>query len=355
MPTFSKFEGDRTKYRKWKMEILAAARLASTDEYGLMPFALSAAQIAALPNPAGPGQGPYVFAPAANPGPPQPGAAAAMQAWKILDDRYTTQRSALNLLTSEVVMSLGDGPLDIISEPQWGTQRRNLADIFAIMDPIYDVATTSDLDALKAQLKEPQDGSLSMRDFCAKHRTIITACADANQPIPMMDQIKALRVAVERIPQCQSATMHWMLVVPLLANQTFEGLATALCQAAENLGEPTTASMAGYANAAYQIPPTPPDTSHWTAMAALMTDHMAQTQNTLHALAAALTSGGGHNKPARSNPKAASAHAPARHKGRRHDQYCWTHGECAHESAECQNPAQGHQVTATRAKRMGGR
>jgi hypothetical protein len=28
--------------------------------------------------------------------------------------------------------------------------------------------------------------------------------------------------------------MHWLLVVPLLANQTLEGLATALCQAAES-------------------------------------------------------------------------------------------------------------------------
>jgi hypothetical protein len=83
-------------------------------------------------------------------------------------------------------------------------------------------------------------------------------------------------------------------------------------------------------------------------MAALMTDHMAHIQTTLHALAAALTAGGGHNKSARSNPKTAGAHAPARHKGRRHDQYCWTHGECAHEFAECQNPAQGHQITATR-------
>jgi hypothetical protein len=82
------------------MEILAAARLAPTDEYGLMPFALSAAQIVA---PAGPGQGPCVFAHAANPGPPQPDASvAAMQARKILDDRYAMQRSALNLLTSEV-------------------------------------------------------------------------------------------------------------------------------------------------------------------------------------------------------------------------------------------------------------
>jgi hypothetical protein len=71
-----------------------------------------------------------------------------------------------------------------------------------------------------------------MRDFCAKHRTIVAACADANQPIPMMDQIRALRVVVEL---CQSATMHLLLVVPLVANQTFEGLATALCQAAENL------------------------------------------------------------------------------------------------------------------------
>jgi hypothetical protein len=117
------------------MEILTAARLASTDEYGLMPFALSVTQTATLPNPAGPGQGPYVFAPAANPRSPPGGGAAPWQAWKILDDRYTTQRSALNLLTSEVVAALGEGPLDNISEPQWGTQRRNLADIFAIMDP----------------------------------------------------------------------------------------------------------------------------------------------------------------------------------------------------------------------------
>jgi hypothetical protein len=49
MPTFAKFEGDRTKYRKWKMEeILAAARLTSTDEYGLMPFALSAAHVSGV-------------------------------------------------------------------------------------------------------------------------------------------------------------------------------------------------------------------------------------------------------------------------------------------------------------------
>jgi hypothetical protein len=143
---------------------------------------------------------------------------------------------------------------------------------FSRSGPIYDVATTSDLDALKAQLKEPQDGSLYMRDFCAKHRTIVAACADANQPIPMMDQIRALCVAVEL---CQSATMHLLLVVPLVANQTFEGLATGR----RELGEPTTASMVGYANAAYQIPIAPPDPNPWTAMAALMTDCMAQTQN----------------------------------------------------------------------------
>jgi hypothetical protein len=83
-------------------------------------FALSAAQIAALPNPAGPEQGPYVFAPWQI----QPGTAAAIQAWNILDDHYTTPCLALNLLTSEVVLSLGDAPLDIISEPQWGTECR---------------------------------------------------------------------------------------------------------------------------------------------------------------------------------------------------------------------------------------
>jgi hypothetical protein len=100
----SKVIEPNTANGKWKIEILAAARLAPTDEYGLMLFALSVAQIVALPNPAGPGgQGPCVFVPAANPGPPQPDASvAAMQAWKILDDRYAMQRSALNLLTSEV-------------------------------------------------------------------------------------------------------------------------------------------------------------------------------------------------------------------------------------------------------------
>jgi hypothetical protein len=34
--------------------------------------------------------------------------------------------------------------------------------------------------------------------------------------------------------------------------------------------------------------------------------------------------------------------------------YCWTHGACYHTSANCHNPAQGHQANATLQNRMNG-
>ena len=41
--------------------------------------------------------------------------------------------------------------------------------------------------------------------------------------------------------------------------------------------------------------------------------------------------------------------------GRRNtEKYCWTHGACAHSSAECQRPAIGHQPGATFENKMGG-
>ena len=36
------------------------------------------------------------------------------------------------------------------------------------------------------------------------------------------------------------------------------------------------------------------------------------------------------------------------------DQYCWTHGACAHPSPSCNTKAQGHQDTANFKNRMGG-
>ena len=34
--------------------------------------------------------------------------------------------------------------------------------------------------------------------------------------------------------------------------------------------------------------------------------------------------------------------------------YCWTHGACAHDSSECQSPAEGHKSEATFDNKMGG-
>ena len=34
--------------------------------------------------------------------------------------------------------------------------------------------------------------------------------------------------------------------------------------------------------------------------------------------------------------------------------YCWTHGLCSHNSAQCRTPADGHMVNATFENRMGG-
>jgi hypothetical protein len=50
--TLIRFDGNRLKYKAWRRQVFNVARLSSTDNFGLVPFGLTAAQIAALPNPA---------------------------------------------------------------------------------------------------------------------------------------------------------------------------------------------------------------------------------------------------------------------------------------------------------------
>jgi hypothetical protein len=78
--TLIRFDGNRLKYKAWRRQVLNVARLSSTDDFGLVPFGLTVAQIAALPNPAQ-GGGPYAFAPAPHAG-PAPNAAAAITVGK---------------------------------------------------------------------------------------------------------------------------------------------------------------------------------------------------------------------------------------------------------------------------------
>jgi hypothetical protein len=342
--TFIRFDGNRLKYKTWRRQVFNVARLSSTDDFGIRPFGLTAGQIAALPNPA-PGGGPYVFAPALHAG-PAPNAAAAITVWKVANDAYQTQRSALNGLIHGIIDSLDEHLLRLITEPDWGTQRQTFLTIITILDDAYGTATATDLTQLKAGLSTPKDGTTTMREFCAHHRQIHEECAGALQPLAEMDRVQALRQCVAHVPQCEAATLHWLLGTPVLANQTFDGLADALCQAAQNLGEPETAATAGYANAAATSLGT--ERSPYETMMAMM----AQQQEQILQLLAAHRSEGKPPNP-RGRGTARDAGGTQIPRVRKTDLYCWTHRHCAHTPSDCHLRKPGHQEAATATSRMG--
>jgi hypothetical protein len=343
--TFIRFDGNRLKYKTWRRQVFNVARLSSTDDFGLVPFGLTPAQIAALPNPAQ-GGCPYMFAPAPHAG-PAPNAAAAITVWKVANDAYQTQRSALNGLVHGIIDSLDEHPLRLITEPDWGTQRQTFLTIIKILDDAYGTATATDLAQLKAGLSTPKDGTTTMREFCAHHRQIHEECAGALQPLAEMDRVQPLRQCVAHIPQCEAATLHWLLGTPVLANQTFDGLADALCQAAQNLGEPETAATAGYANAATTSLGT--ERLPYENMMAMMAQ---QQEQILQLLAAHRNEGKPPNPRGRGTARDAGGTQTPR--VRKTDLYCWTHGHCAHTSRACHLRKPGHQEAATAKSRMGG-
>ena len=61
--------------------------------------------------------------------------------------------------------------------------------------------------------------------------------------------------------------------------------------------------------------------------------------------------GGGGNGDGNTNRKTADNPQFTR---RKTDKYCWTHGGCAHNSADCTAKAPGHRDTATFSNKIGG-
>jgi hypothetical protein len=114
---------------------------------------------------------PYVFTLAPHEG-PAPNAAAAITVWKVANDAYQTQRSALDGLVRGILDSLDEHPLRLITEPAWGTQRQTFLTIITILDDANGTATAADLTP-KAGLSTLKDGTTIMREFCAHHRQIL--------------------------------------------------------------------------------------------------------------------------------------------------------------------------------------
>ena len=89
-----------------------------------------------------------------------------------------------------------------------------------------------------------------------------------------------------------------------------------------------------------------------TQMQEMMTVLRTGTVNT-HTQQRRSTRGGrGGNGGGRTNTQANNNNGGRRLAGPR--QYCWSHGACAHSSAECNSPQEGHQATATFQNMLGG-
>jgi hypothetical protein len=139
----------------------------------------------------------------------------------------------------------------------------------------------------------------------------------------------------------RASIIQWLTEHRGAANQNFEVLATHLCQielVTQSLAAPSTGIMYPAANQVF-VP------SELVANATTVSAGTADLIKAIQSLVVAMSKG---SSPSSSSARVKISSTEAL------SGYCWTHGYCAHSSASCKKPAQGHVSNATAASHAGG-
>jgi len=312
----------RASWPVWELKVNDLLEAATATEHGLLGFALSETAFAALTD----GE---AHEPLPDPGPLGANPSVAQTAaHKYLREQFNDQQGALKTAKTKILASLNDEALGHITEPIHGTRRRTIRQILDILRTQYGTLTAVDLTTQKQLLLVPFPPATPIRAYIQRHRAVHDVCAAAGQPMPASDMVGHLRKGVKHVPTFASAVQHFVTMYPLVAQQTFELLATLLGQAEDNgEPEPTTGSV-GYSAAVTEA-------SEAFSLASV-------TQLITEAVSKAMRE---QQKDTRSKPKTTTT--AARH-------YCWTHGPGGHPSEDCNQPAKGHVRTANNTNRQGG-
>ena len=163
-------------------------------------------------------------------------------------------------------------------------------------------------------------------------RTLALAGAALNE----RQKVKSLREAVEPCGHFTDVLSKFIADFPLPANQQHAQLATRLKQYAQNKRPNATTGSVGYASNATQ------------QLNDALNAKIISLQEQLDRQFALVTA---QRDVSHSDQREVFQAKPRPNS----KSYCWTHGECYHNSQSCRTPAPGHKRKATLTKRMGGK
>ena len=262
---------------------------------------------------------------------PTPGQVAF---YNIRIKEWTEERDHLRHVKTILINTIDDATKLSLSHRD-GLAGVTMATIYAkLMEQA--VVTASDLDRYKELMTDAFDdnGSKTLRTYIAEqHERSHNRLDEAGFPIDAPTKIRNLELAMSGILRFELAIKSYKLEYPL-GLRTFSNFVDKLTVADREFPREQTSGGTAMANAA--------KASHATT-----TD--AQTIKELKAKLAQLERGGGRGRRS-------GAGAEVGNDGTVFPHYCHTHGpSVSHSSADCENPATGHNTKATMKNKMGGR
>lgn len=329
----TKFNGDKREFPKFEEMILFRAQSVSMPfRGGLLGFILPTARWESLPwqNTANP----VAFAPLAHPGPKPaiPQDAAQLPLYNVAWERWTDDFKQFQAQEKEVLSfktalidALGDEPCSRLQHPVHGFREFSLQDIFVGLLREYSTLSTTDIRKNIDILTQPLGLGGNIRAYTATHNKIHEICAANNQMLSEFQKTEYLRRGVQHVPTYKQAIDAWLLRFPALADQTFVTLSTQLHQASDN-------------EEIKAISPSTEDHGYVASVTAASSTVPVSRDHLLHMFEQFLLT---HSAAAVSAPPSAQSKKLKRPK--RKDLYCFTHGQCAHTSAECNKPGPAHQ------------
>jgi hypothetical protein len=147
--------------------------------------------------------------------------------------------------------------------------------------------------------------------------------ADNKFPIPETTKVRSLVIALSSDTSFTNRISAWKMAIPTAAAQTFDLLAEAIIEHADNHEVSVTSGSLSYAS---QVVVESPQ---------VFSQDQLITISQLVALAVQAI-------PTKTNPQPPNS------------QYCWTHGFTGHSSSQCKRPAEGHIEKATGKNQQGG-
>ena len=338
------FSGNKCDFPRFRHSYIALAQGSSSIcgfNHGLLGFLLPPAEWLQLVFPSG--HVPTAFVPVGHPGaePVLGNGSNALAVsihrtqwdqWKFTTQQYQTQQHDLFAFKTIFLAAIDAVSLRRLTDPTTGTMQLTIRDLDAFLLQHHGTLVVSDYTTLLAQLSMPYVLGTPLADLIQRHRDAHAIALAQAQPFPPVQTVHYLKAALHPCGRFENCLMVWQLAHPLVANQTFAGLVTAVEDFHDSIDNKATSSSLGYSASVSSTPLT----------LQLVTDLIAA------AVSAAPP------RPSTALVPANKSRVPSMSRPRIY--YCWTHGmKQNHTSRECLHPAPGHDVHATATDTKGGR